>query len=148
MKSPTIAAGKETWCQINFKITNSIKSINITMRASTKSNNSVGYICKIDGAPSTTSYEARVYGSNTVSVPFTPDVGDHFVMVGYMKDLGNKANDDCVYVDITGVESLEVSICTLTGVSYEENNVVTKVMAQEVLPGSAYRSSDTIYIQR
>ena len=148
LKSPTIAAGKETWCQINFKITNSIKSINITMRASTKSNNSVGYICKIDGTPSTTSYEARVYGSNTVSVPFTPDVGNHFVMVGYMKDLGNKANDDCVYVDITGVESLEVSICTLTGVSYEENNVVTKVMAQEVLPGSAYRSSDTIYIQR
>ena len=118
------------------------------MRASTKSNNSVGYIGKIDGAPSPTSYEARVYGSHTVSVTFTPNVGNHFVMVGYMKDVGNKANDDCVYVDITGVESLEVSICTLTGVSYEENNVVTKVIAQNTLPGSVDRKHDTIYIQR
>lgn len=147
LKSPTIGSGEETWCRIDFTIKNSSKDIKIIMRASSESGSDWGYIGNLDSTASSTSYNNRVSGTDTIEVVYTPTNGTHYVYVGYKKDGSKNVNDDCVYVDITGAtESLEVGICTLTGVSFESNNIVTRVMAQETLPTK--KDWDTIYIQR
>ena len=147
LKSPTIGSGAETWCRIDFTISDRSKDIKITMRASSEQGYDWGYIGNLDSSASSASYNNRVSGTNTIEVVYTPTNGTHYVYVGYKKDGSKDYYDDCVYVDITGAtESLEVGICTLTGVSFESNNIVTKVIAQETLPTK--KDWDTIYIQR
>ena len=102
--SDTITSNNATWAKIKFKTTAANTKITVKITASSEANYDWGYVCGLDADFSTTSYLAKVSGTNTQTVEIAvPKPGEHFFYVGYTKDVSGDKNNDNTVVEIISV---------------------------------------------
>ena len=102
--SDTITSNNATWAKIKFKTTAANTKITVKITASSEANYDWGYVCGLDADFSTTSYLAKLSGTNTQTVEIAvPKPGEHFFYVGYTKDVSGDKNNDNTVVEIISV---------------------------------------------
>lgn len=109
--SDTITDNNATWAKIKFKTTAANTKITVKITASSEANYDWGYVCGLDADFSTTSYLAKVSGTNTQTVEIAvPKPGVHFFYVGYTKDGSGYKNNDNTVVEIISVSPSPVPL--------------------------------------
>ena len=130
--SDTITGNNATWAKIKFKTTAANTKITVKITASSEANYDWGYVCGLDADFSTTSYLAKVSGTNTQTVEIAvPKPGEHFFYVGYTKDVSGDKNNDNTVVEIISVSPSPVPLAV--GEYWTQMNSMAPILTALVL---------------
>lgn len=132
--SDTITDNNATWAKIKFKTTAANTKITVKITASSEANYDWGYVCGLDADFSTTSYLAKVSGTNTQTVEIAvPKPGVHFFYVGYTKDGSGYKNNDNTVVEIISVSPSPVPVPLAVGEYWTRMNSMAPILTALVL---------------
>ena len=130
--SDTITSNNATWAKIKFKTTAANTKITVKITASSEANYDWGYVCGLDADFSTTSYLAKVSGTNTQTVEIAvPKPGEHFFYVGYTKDVSGDKNNDNTVVEIISVSPSPIPLAV--GEYWTQMNSMAPILTALVL---------------
>ena len=130
--SDTITGNNATWAKIKFKTTAANTKITVKITASSEANYDWGYVCGLDADFSTTSYLAKVSGTNTQTVEIAvPKPGEHFFYVGYTKDVSGDKNNDNTVVEIISVSPSPIPLAV--GEYWTQMNSMAPILTALVL---------------
>lgn len=130
--SDTITANNATWAKIKFKTTSANTKITVKITASSEANYDWGYVCGLDADFSTTSYLAKVSGTNTQTIEIAvPEPGEHFFYIGYTKNVSGDKNNDNTVVEIISISPSPVPLAV--GEYWTQMNSMAPILTALVL---------------